>query len=685
MFQKIKIATLILFSIFVTILHAEDIPFQLPYSESEYQFGQTLSIFMNELAQNRFSQKHLHAMLAMQKKAPAFAELNKSIERIKLIGEIANQDSFYASCTANIPGNKDFAENLEERINLNLDRYCRYLYLNRLARLSPSINFSTRDLKFLRDSTSFYIAGENQAELILFYKNFKSNLIESEKISKILQQKFIDSKVRPPSPLLIQMHISPQFNSFLQQNINLDDKSTMVFQKEFQRTTREAFNAIEKGNYEQAVQLARNNLIFYNNNKNFISDEKAWLGITQIAKDLYHKGREDESRELFNAAKSIASQNKQQESLYNLIWPTVINKDDKALWLAIQKYDLEKSFDTFDSKLQYWIAYAFYKNGQRKKSTDLFNKIVSSTPYSFYSILALKMLALDENGKMSERALMSKLVSKNPLVDYAMIHVGTTVTHALKRLAIWQKIDNDRFVKNEVRYIRSLDKNDVFQNPKFAEKVSAVQCKDFLTLNLVRLLNSKNQFLSSFKIFQDSLDQNSLALNFTLIRYIFPLTYIDIIKRYARNVDPLVIISLVRQESSFNPNANSAVGALGLMQLMPATAKRYSPRVRAKHLVNPQINLGIGIKYFRDLLARYDGNLIFALAAYNAGESRIDRWRKEIFRCEDPLAQIEAIPYEETRNYVKLIYRNYFFYSMLGEKSILMTPIQDSFKISLKH
>ena len=83
------------------------------------------------------------------------------------------------------------------------------------------------------------------------------------------------------------------------------------------------------------------------------------------------------------------------------------------------------------------------------------------------------------------------------------------------------------------------------------------------------------------------------------------------------------------------------------------------------------------------LISRFDGNLIYALASYNAGENRIDRWRKEIFRNEDPLSTIESIPYEETRNYVKLIYRNNFFYSLISNKSVLMIPLEDTFKVSL--
>ena len=178
------------------------------------------------------------------------------------------------------------------------------------------------------------------------------------------------------------------------------------------------------------------------------------------------------------------------------------------------------------------------------------------------------------------------------------------------------------------------------------------------------------------------MEQNSLTLNYKLIKFIFPFNYLELIKKNANNLDPLIIISLVRQESAFNPDAISGVGAKGLMQLMPATARRFNNRVKVGHLVNPEINLAIGIKYLRQLITRFDGNLIYALASYNAGENRIDRWRKEIFRSDEPLSTIESIPFEETRNYVKLIYRNNFFYSLLTNKPTLMVPLEETFKIS---
>ena len=107
-------------------------------------------------------------------------------------------------------------------------------------------------------------------------------------------------------------------------------------------------------------------------------------------------------------------------------------------------------------------------------------------------------------------------------------------------------------------------------------------------------------------------------------------------------VDQKLVRALVRQESGFNPNATSHCGAQGLMQLMPATAKGLG----VIDAYNPVQNVEGGVKYLKGLLNKYNGNVILALAAYNAGPGAVDKYGN-------------VPPYKETQNYVKSILANY--------------------------
>ena len=107
-------------------------------------------------------------------------------------------------------------------------------------------------------------------------------------------------------------------------------------------------------------------------------------------------------------------------------------------------------------------------------------------------------------------------------------------------------------------------------------------------------------------------------------------------------VDAKLIKALVKQESGFNPTAKSKAGALGLMQLMPSTAKGLG----VKDPLDAKQNIEGGVKYVKSLLNRFDGNIILALAAYNAGPNAVKKYNG-------------IPPYKETQNYIKSILKNY--------------------------
>ena len=669
---------------FASIALAEEAPFRLNYSSIDFDYGKDIDLLFSELSKNQLKTTTVNNLGKYQKKTHSFTILNPTYSRLTLLLSIDDQDSFYKNCSIVSKNVNAYTDNIAERIDIAIDKYCRFLFLKKLTKLSPNINFSSRDLAFFKEAAPFYSVGENHADLVLFLKHFKTNANEHEKLSNILIEKFIEYKIKPSTSILTNLSVNPQFNKFLQNNLNLDDSSNSYFQEEFQRLSRDAQDAVEKGDYHAAKLMISSAVSFYNHNNNFINTHKAWNSILLIGKSLFYKGRDVDAIDVFNLTKSFSTKEDLSESYFYLLWPHLINKDYKAMRGVIEKNALEKNFEKLDPKAQYWVAFAFLKTNDTKKAITYFNKIISTSPYSFYSIISLKELGKQNNGALAETEILAKLVSKDDPIEYSLEKTSNKLKDALKRLAVWNKLANDRFATLEMRYIQSLSKDDTFKEVEFAKTVTPQAHKEFLIMNLIRLLNSQKKYISSFKVFQESLEQNSLTLNYKLIKFIFPLNYFDIIKKNADNLDPLIIISLIRQESAFNPEAKSGVGAKGLMQLMPATAKRFNKRLRVSHLGNPEINVSIGSKYLKVLINRFDGNLIFALASYNAGENRIDRWRKEIFRNDDPMATIESIPFEETRNYVKLIYRNNFFYSLISNKSILMVPLEETFKINFK-
>jgi soluble lytic murein transglycosylase len=124
----------------------------------------------------------------------------------------------------------------------------------------------------------------------------------------------------------------------------------------------------------------------------------------------------------------------------------------------------------------------------------------------------------------------------------------------------------------------------------------------------------------------------------------------------------------MREESHFRPAVESASGALGLMQLMPPTAQQMAKAQRLPYdveaLTTPEGNIPLGVAYLARMIRRFDGDLIYATAAYNAGPGNVKRWlrtmgdlRRDVF--------VESLPFEETQRYVKRVYGTYLIYQEL--------------------
>lgn len=146
------------------------------------------------------------------------------------------------------------------------------------------------------------------------------------------------------------------------------------------------------------------------------------------------------------------------------------------------------------------------------------------------------------------------------------------------------------------------------------------------------------------------------------LNLIRPVFHSDIIDRYATQYgfDPLLITSIIKVESNFFHRARSNRGAIGLMQLMPATAQELAVDlgypIGRLDLENPEVNIQLGTYYLSKLRNEFGGNTILAIAAYNAGMGKVKSWY-----AQNPLIDSETseIPYKETRNYVENVTRTW--------------------------
>lgn len=154
----------------------------------------------------------------------------------------------------------------------------------------------------------------------------------------------------------------------------------------------------------------------------------------------------------------------------------------------------------------------------------------------------------------------------------------------------------------------------------------------------------------------------------------YPRTYSEIVVKEAEQngLDPYLVYSVIRAESNFNPQAKSKAGALGLMQLTPATFEWLQKKDKSESALSqeklyaPEVNVRYGCRFLSLLLKKYSIRRT-ALCAYNAGIARVDSWLKDENLSNDGIS-LKSIPYPETRNYADIVEQNYRQYEKLYEQ-----------------
>jgi tetratricopeptide (TPR) repeat protein len=348
----------------------------------------------------------------------------------------------------------------------------------------------------------------------------------------------------------------------------------------------------------------------------------------------------------------------------------VVNRAAKGEWMKLagilKDYLARQSIVPLDARpignmsfALFWLGRCYYNLNEVDLAKEMWRRLAAEYYSTFYGALGHFILE-KANGRLYE-------LEPSRVAGFKIETLLESLTGKQRDVALRTKA----LLKSGQKELARCESEELFTDEK--------QNWDSQLMRAL-LLHASGSWLEAIKIY-DSIPRsvrNSLPSGFE--RILFPRKYADTVQEYAAKVglDPDFVFAVMRQESVFAKEATSPVGAMGLMQLMPQTAmlefgklprsyldvskrQEYGRRLQDETgLFDPDVNITLGVHHLSRLLDIYKSP-IFALTSYNASPAATLKWKKTI-ASDDLLAFIERIPYKETRAYVKLILRNYFYY-----------------------
>lgn len=183
--------------------------------------------------------------------------------------------------------------------------------------------------------------------------------------------------------------------------------------------------------------------------------------------------------------------------------------------------------------------------------------------------------------------------------------------------------------------------------------------------SMLAMMSFSGADLPVFQTLHRYLSENPEMATPAVAGLLFPVRYWGEIVENSKSTDPILVKALIRQESAFNPMARSRARAAGLMQLIYPTAKHFGIR-KPTELLSPEANIHAGSEFLAQLITEF-GSVELALAAYNAGPGAVRQWQRR-YQTTNVDLFVEMIPYTETREYVRLVRRNYKVYQTILSK-----------------
>ena len=551
--------------------------------------------------------------------------------------------------------------------------YCRQVGLQQMAPLSlASGGITPGGISFLKRFMHNFLYGKNRGDFLWFMQKIENKDELKQIVSTLIAEHVVKRKRQVPRDVLPLLVITPDLTRHIQ-SYGLDSESTrQVFYSEYSRMIEQAYRAVDAKSKEQVVKLMAQMDTWLKLNLPRLPVDTTLGRYSDLGKNLWRNGYDEIAQKIFDfvATNGNTEQREDAQFFRYWMWGSKDKWKEAIAWAKSQKL-IDGYKKLADSRLKYWIAEGHQRLNDKDEAREMWEHLIERHSLSFYAIMAAKSLqTYHPQSALGQFYLRTQTTAPFSLKPD---EIDSTIWESWRRLRAWSRLDAKGFLSSELKGLDKIFIPGVVS--RASNKDKAVVQSDAYLLSAA-LVGSEENYLESFKVVYGALDSGKAKFNRFLLEVLYPKPYYAELQLALKKVelDPLVVLSLIRQESVFNPEARSRVGARGLMQLMPTTARRMQRSVRDKHLAIPKTNLEIGAKYFQQLYRRYDGNLVYVLAAYNAGEARVERWKGTYFNGDEMLPNIESIPFLETRNYVKLIFRNLYFYKTLEGKAESRDP-----------
>lgn len=294
------------------------------------------------------------------------------------------------------------------------------------------------------------------------------------------------------------------------------------------------------------------------------------------------------------------------------------------------------------SRARYWLAQAYERDGKGNdpEVKNLYEAILQESPLTYYGLLSSFALNRD----------LETLF--DPTVPLAATEEPALEAKELARIKRAEKLFAAKALDAAADELREIP--------------TRVNISSEYLVYIAGLAGASGADLAAFQAIGELIQRKHPgAYSAVMATIVVPRRFENEIQKVSqeKSVDPLLVMSLIKQETSFVADSFSSSNALGLMQLMPFTAVAVDSQVEQWKLFDPQTNINIGTQYLSDLIHQFNGNIAFAIASYNGGPHRVSAWLKDT-RLKQSLPQfIEGIKYKETRDYVLSILRHYALYS----------------------